>query len=240
MQKNVLFDLDGTLLPMDLQQFIELYLQAFCRRFAQELQLDPHTLVKGIWDGADAMAKNDGSCLNRELFWQAMSLRCGRDMRQYEEAFDGFYRKEFVEAKRATWVNPCAAATVRLLKKRGCRLIVATNPLFPEAATFARLRWAGLDPKDFDRVTLYDNCTFSKPDLRYYREICDVCGISPEESLMVGNDVDEDMCASQLGFDTYLITDCLINRSGKDISRYPHGSFDDFYRSLSGQNDAKQ
>ena len=34
MQKNVLFDLDGTLLPMDLQQFIELYLQAFCRRFA--------------------------------------------------------------------------------------------------------------------------------------------------------------------------------------------------------------
>ena len=52
----------------------------------------------------------------------------------------------------------------------------------------------------------------------------------PEDSIMVGNDVDEDMCAAKLGFDTYLITDCLINRSEKDINRWKHGSFEDFYR----------
>ena len=46
---------------------------------------------------------------------------------------------------------------------------------------------------------------------------------------MVGNDVDEDMCAAKLGFDTFLITDCLINRRDKSISKYKHSSFKDFY-----------
>ena len=40
---------------------------------------------------------------------------------------------------------------------------------------------------------------------------------------MVGNDVDEDMCAGEIGMQTFLVTDCLINRHGKSIDRYPHG-----------------
>ena len=42
---------------------------------------------------------------------------------------------------------------------------------------------------------------------------------------MVGNDADEDMIAEKLGMRVFLLTDCLINRGGKDISRYPHGGF---------------
>lgn len=37
---------------------------------------------------------------------------------------------------------------------------------------------------------------------------------------MVGNDVDEDLCSAELGFDTFLITDCIINRNDKDYSSY--------------------
>ena len=40
---------------------------------------------------------------------------------------------------------------------------------------------------------------------------------------MVGNDVDEDMCASRLGFNVYLIRDCMINRHGKNIDFYTKG-----------------
>lgn len=43
---------------------------------------------------------------------------------------------------------------------------------------------------------------------------------------MVGNDVKEDMIAESLGMKVFLLTDCLINREGQDISRYRHGSFD--------------
>ena len=42
---------------------------------------------------------------------------------------------------------------------------------------------------------------------------------------MIGNDVGEDMTASKLGMRVFLLTDCLINRSGEDISAYPHGGF---------------
>ena len=235
MLKNFLFDLDGTLLPMDLKPFIELYLQAFCKRFADPMQLDPQKLVQGIWDGAVAMGKNDGSCLNREVFWKALNRCCGRDLRMYEKDFDDFYRNEFAAAKKATWENPYAAKTIRLLKEHGRRLIVATNPIFPMAATHARICWAGLRPQDFDYITVYDNCSFSKPQLHYYRDICSFCDVKPEESMMVGNDVDEDMCASRLGMQTYLITDCLINRGGKSVDSFAHGSFRDLYEKLQGE-----
>lgn len=42
---------------------------------------------------------------------------------------------------------------------------------------------------------------------------------------MVGNDVDEDMVAEKLGMKVFLLTDCLINKTGADIDLYPHGSF---------------
>jgi len=42
-----------------------------------------------------------------------------------------------------------------------------------------------------------------------------------------GNDVDDDMVAAQLGMQVFLLTDCLINKQGVDISRYPNGSFDE-------------
>ena len=49
--------------------------------------------------------------------------------------------------------------------------------------------------------------------------------VPAENCLMVGNDVNEDMIARELGMQVFLLTDNLINRSGADIDRYPHGSF---------------
>ena len=50
-------------------------------------------------------------------------------------------------------------------------------------------------------------------------------GRRPEECLMVGNDVGEDMVVRQLGMQVFLLTDCLINRQGEDLSAYPSGGF---------------
>ena len=44
---------------------------------------------------------------------------------------------------------------------------------------------------------------------------------------MVGNDVDEDMVAANLGMKVFLLTDCMINKSSKDIEEFPHGGFDE-------------
>ena len=38
--------------------------------------------------------------------------------------------------------------------------------------------------------------------------------------------VTEDMVARKLGMHVFLLTDCLINKEGRDISAYPQGSFE--------------
>jgi len=37
---------------------------------------------------------------------------------------------------------------------------LATNPLFPQEATYSRIRWAGLSPSDFEHCTTYENASF--------------------------------------------------------------------------------
>ena len=105
-------------------------------------------------------------------------------------------------------------------------MALATNPIFPAIATNERIRWAGLSTDDFELITTYENIGFCKPNPEYYSEVAERIGVAPEECIMVGNDVDDDMPASKLGMKVFLLTDCLINKSGEDLAKYPHGDFD--------------
>ena len=109
---------------------------------------------------------------------------------------------------------------------------MATQPIFPRSATENRVKWAGLDISDFELVTTYENIGFTKPVPEYYKEVCSRLGVDPSECLMVGNDVDDDMVTENLGMQTFLVTDCLINNNDKDISRYPQGSLADLIKYL--------
>ena len=232
MYKNVLFDLDGTLLPMDMDAFTKLYLGSLCKRFCPVLGVEPEVLVNAVWKGTAAMVKNDNSKTNKERFWQVASNECNMDLTHYIEQFDDYYLSEFIEAKRATRQTPFAKKCVELVRQKlpeGGKLIAATNPIFPEVATMRRLNWAEVSPNNFDFITVYDNSGFCKPNLEYYRMICEKCDIKPEESLMIGNDVDEDLVAGELGFDTYLVTDTMVNRQNKDYSEYKHGTFEELF-----------
>lgn len=232
MYKNYLFDLDGTLLPMDMENFTKLYFGSISKRFSPILGIEPDALIKAIWAGTKAMYKNDNERLNKDVFWETFSAVCNMDLTDYIEQFDNYYENEFIVTKQATFPTPFAKKSIEYIKQNGGKIIAATNPIFPKVATYRRLEWAGVDPKDFEFITVYDNCKSCKPNLKYYQSICEACNIKPEESIMVGNDVDEDLCASKLGFDTYLITDTVVNRENKDYSVHKNGSWEDFYCKL--------
>ena len=219
------FDLDGTLLPMDQDEFVKYYFGLLAKKLAP-LGYDPKALPGNIWAGTAAMVKNDGSCTNEEAFWKKFASIYGEDVRKDEPVFREFYKNEFSGAKAACGFNPKAAETIHTLKDRGLRLVLATNPLFPAVATENRIRWAGLAPSDFLLYTTYENSCHCKPNPDYYRDILQEIGADPAECLMVGNDAVEDVAAEQLGMQVFLLTDCLINKSGKDLSAYPQGSFD--------------
>lgn len=226
--KAVLFDLDGTLLPMDQDEFTKGYFKLLAKKLVP-CGYEPDSLVKAIWHGTAAMVQNDGSCTNEEAFWKDFAAVCGERALQDKPLFDEFYAKDFQEAKSLCGFEPKAARLVDLLWEMGRRVSLATNPIFPATATESRIRWAGLTPEDFDLYTTYENIGWCKPNLDYYREILRRMRLRPEECLMVGNDVDEDMVAAELGMKVFLLTDCVINKSNKDIDAYPHGGYDDLY-----------
>ena len=221
----ILFDLDGTLLPMDQETFLKAYFGLLARKLAA-VGYDPQMLVKAIYAGTGAMIGNDGSASNEVVFWKTFCGIFGEQAREDEPHFDAFYRAEFQQVRDACGYDARAGALIKRLREKGHRLVLATNPLFPAVATRSRIAWAGLDAQDFEWVTTYDNASFCKPNLKYYQEIMKKLGLDPKRCLMVGNDVGEDMVTSQLGMKTFLLTDCLINRVGEDIAAYPHGSFE--------------
>lgn len=221
---TVLFDLDGTLLPMDQDVFVKEYFGLLAAKLAPH-GYEPQALIKAIWAGTAAMVKNDGTRTNEAAFWEDFASRYGETARQDEPKFEEFYRTDFPKVQQVCGFDPMAAEIVALCKEKGLRVVLATNPIFPAIATRQRIRWAGLKEEDFALYTTYENSRFCKPNPAYYRDILEQLQLTPEECLMVGNDVTEDMVAQDLGMQVFLLTDCIINKKERDISCYPHGSF---------------
>lgn len=223
--RAVLFDLDGTLLPMDMDGFLHAYLSRLVGALAAH-GYEPKALSRAILGGTDAMLLNDGRMTNEEIFFTTASALYGQDLRRDTALFDEFYKTEFPRVQTACGYQPKAAELLRFLHERGMRTVLATSPLFPRMATEERMRWAGVSPADFELYTTYEDARHAKPNPAYYEDVLQACGLLAEECLMVGNDVSDDMIAATLGMRVFLLTDCLINKDGSDIDRYPHGDFD--------------
>lgn len=223
-QHTLLFDLDGTLLPMDQDHFVQAYFKRLAAKMAP-LGYEPKRLVDCVWKGTGAMVRNDGTRTNEEVFWALFASVYGEDALKDKPLFDAFYRDEFQAVASDCGFTPEAGRLIRDAKAAGYRLALATNPVFPSVATESRMRWAGLAKTDFDLYTTYENTGYCKPNLAYYRDILQKLNVRAEDCVMVGNDVEEDMVAGQLGMRVFLLTDCLINRRGAELSAYPRGSF---------------
>ena len=226
MIKAVLFDLDGTLLPMEQETFIKHYFGRLTKQMVELRGYDKDKFVKSVWRGLGAMMKNDGSMTNEERWWQSYTAVFGEEGRADGPVFHDFYAGDFNLSKDACGFNPMADRIIKTVKEKGFKAILATNPVFPRVATENRMKWAGLNQDDFELFTTYEDYSYCKPSLEYYKEIMDKTGLKPEECVMVGNDVAEDMIAEKLGMKVFLLTDCLINKYDADISHYPQGSFD--------------
>lgn len=228
MIKTILFDLDGTLLPLNLDNFIKIYFAAMGKKF-QDL-IDAKTLAKYIMTATEVMVKNTEYRTNETVFMEKFEQLIQSDLRVYQKRFDEFYDCEFFETKATVVNTPVMQDSVNLLKDKGYEMVIATNPLFPEKAIHHRIRWSGFDPKDFIYVTSYEKNHYCKPQLHFYQELLKETGKNPQECLMVGNDVQEDMIAGKLGIQTYLITDFMIHRTPEPVDVTYQGTYSDFYR----------
>ena len=218
----ILFDLDGTLLPMDLEEFTGYYFKLLAQRLPQ---FDSWSVVAAVWEGTKAMMGNDGSMTNEDRFWSVFAARMGEDVIREKENLEDFYRTDFHQVQAVCGDNPLATQVIDLAHEKAGTVILATNPLFPPVAVESRLSWVGLRPADFNYITTYDNSFCCKPAKAYYERICQENGLDPAHCLMIGNDLKEDAFgAAQLGMPVRIVTDSLITH-GLNLEDYPHSTF---------------
>lgn len=229
--KAVLFDLDGTLLPMDQNLFIRTYYKYLAGYFAN-LGYEPKKFLDTLYDGVGKMLDNDGSKTNEAVFWDTFTSVYGEKAKADEEHFSRFYESEFQKVSESCGFNENAAKIIKKLKAEGKTVILATNPLFPDVATRSRIKWAGIDPDDFALITTFENTRYCKPKLNYYNDILSKFNLTPDECIMVGNDVSDDMVVRKLRMKCFLLTDCLINSDSISLSLFNYGGFEKLERFL--------
>jgi len=209
---TVLFDLDGTLLGMDYNDFEDKYFNLLANKFTK--YGEPEKLIQTIWDATIYMIqKADGISFNNERFFERFNTLINPEHHDaYLTGFMDFYNNEYDSVKETTFKMEYMIEAVKILKDKGYNIMIATNPLFPEIAILRRIDWAGLSHKDFSFITNFEICRYCKPNIGFYYEISETVNKKPEQCLMVGNDMLEDMIAKKVGMKTYLVNDCIIER----------------------------
>lgn len=217
--KAVFFDLDGTLLPFDRKAFEKGYGQIIYQTFLDHE--DPMKVVKVVMASVKAMTQNHGPTTNEQVFldyfMKTMNDHC---LTYYMDKFMDMYATSFNQLKAICEFEPLAKPLVDMVKSYGLTTVLATNPLFPQIATYARCSWSGVDPKTFDFITTYENSISAKPDPHYFNWLVDHLGLTTDEVILVGNDCIEDGAALQCGIDVFLVDRYLEHGELKDQMPY--------------------
>lgn len=200
----LLFDLDDTLLNTNIDQFQKAYLGALGKYLSH--RFDPETMIRTLMRATQKMIENDRPDRTlMETFDAAFYPALGVKKEDVHDEIAAFYREVFPTIKSVTTPIPNAVKTIDYAVAEGHRVVIATNPLFPQTATHQRLSWAGLpvDRYPFEIVSTYETFHFAKPNPAYYAEIVAQLGCPEDPVIMFGNDPDLDITpAAKMGFST--------------------------------------
>ncbi len=214
MIKNVFFDLDGTLLPMNQDEFISNYMKNLSIKMAKN-GYEPKKFLDDLMTGTYHMIKNDGILTNEQVFWNYFNSLYDTKI---EDVFNEFYNTEFKELKNYVQTSEYSKQIVKILNEKGYNVFLSTNPIFPSIATHERMSWVGLSKDDFKLVTTYENSKYAKPNLKYFNEILEKFNLKANETIMIGNDMADDFRYLTEDFSKLLVTDCLINEKNVEIN----------------------
>ncbi|HWP97695.1 MAG TPA: HAD family hydrolase [Syntrophomonadaceae bacterium] len=208
----ILFDLDGTLLDIDMDFFLKHYFERMAGMAGDYGVRDGKRLVEQVWKSTAAMIGNrDPGVFNEEAFMNDFFSDWEFPEEHTRGFFNDFYIKGFPLLRELCQPLPSVPGLIETVFRKSGKVVIATNAVFPREAIQQRLNWAGIGNFPYELVTSYELMHFCKPHPEYYQEISEMIGVPPERCLMVGNDKGEDLPAGRVGMKTFLVEDGLID-----------------------------
>jgi FMN phosphatase YigB (HAD superfamily) len=205
--RTLLFDLDDTLLKNDINSFVPVYSRALGKQFAT--LVEPQRLVQSLLQAIGVMMQNqeiDHTLL--ENFNSAFYPALGLQKEDVQGLIDDFYAKIFPTLQELTQPIPEAVEVIQEAFRRGYRVGIATNPLFPRTAILQRLEWAGLSAERYPYILVpsIEFFHFAKPNPAFFAEYLAKLSWPEGPVIMVGNDLDHDIrAARKMGLSAYWI-----------------------------------
>jgi FMN phosphatase YigB (HAD superfamily) len=208
----VLFDLDGTLVDVDMRVFIPLYLHRLAGRM--EPYAEPPRVERTLLTAMMAMlAGTDGQRSLEELLRSMLADDLQLAWPDYQAGLARFCRDDLPQLQPLVKPHPLARNLVEACLDRGWRVALATNPVFPREVIDARLAWGGLADIPFQPVTSYETSRQCKPHPGFFHDLLAKLDLPPQACLMVGNDTLHDLAAGRVGMPTCLLTTWRIDRA---------------------------
>jgi len=214
--RAALFDLDGTLIDVDMQQFVPAYLHRLAGRLAG--YADPRRIVHTLHAAVMTMlAGTDGECSLEDLLRAMLAEQLQLAWPDYQAGLAAFCREDLDGLRPLVKPHPLARVLVESCLARGWQVALATNPIFPRPVIEARLGWGGLADLPFQPVTSYETSRHCKPHPGFFTDLLAELDLEPQTCLMVGNDTLHDLAAARTGLSTCLLTTWRIDRPGSGL-----------------------
>ncbi len=209
MLSAVLFDLDGTLLDIELDSFLRDYFAVLGPVVADILGDEPSDPagLRAVISATELMSSSHTGQTNRDAFNAEFERVTGTDLSTpaNDAVLNRFYAEVFPTLRKGMGPKSGAIEAVETALRLGLKVAIATNPIFPMSAIKERMRWAGLDRLDVQVVTAYENMQATKPHAAYYQQTAELLGVDPQECVMVGDDRVLDMSAADIGMRTFYV-----------------------------------
>ncbi len=236
MLKAVCFDMDDTLLSINLGAFIAVLMKDESGLIADIGRRNPLSMM-AAWGGAMLDLNNNArpagdERTNYAFFCDVIRERSGvaLDDPVVADAF-AFYEREILPCRNDALIAACPRAgaheAVEAVLARGLRIALLTNPSFTVDCIRCRMGWGGMLDMPFELVTTMENSTRCKPSPAYYLESLEELGLTPDEVLMVGNDPKRDFPTPDCGIQT-----AYVGGGRAPVRATWAGSMADFARSL--------
>ncbi len=197
----LLFDLDGTLLDIDGEQFLDDYVAALAPYFRE--WADPELFARAVMAASVPIFGEHPTWTNGEVFRGHLSKRLGIGEEVVSEQMIRFHREALSEMPIRRGRIAAARRCVEAALRRGYQVVVATTPIYRPEVVALRLRWAGLEDIPWSLVTHSENMHTCKPDVAYFAETASVLDLGPPQCLMIGDDRLQDMPASKCGMHVF-------------------------------------